>query len=54
MPRSAARISRLGVIVKTLADRYLSIETALYMRRDQNVGRAREVVDRLIFTLRAH
>jgi LysR family transcriptional regulator, benzoate and cis,cis-muconate-responsive activator of ben and cat genes len=53
MPRSAARISRMGVIVKSLADRYLSIETALYARRDQNVGRTEDVVDRLISTLGA-
>jgi LysR family transcriptional regulator, benzoate and cis,cis-muconate-responsive activator of ben and cat genes len=53
MPRSAARISRMGVIVKSLSDRYLSIETALYARRDQNVGRTKDVVDRLISTLGA-
>lgn len=35
LPRSAARVSRTGVVFKSLADRYLGLETVLFMRRDQ-------------------
>jgi DNA-binding transcriptional LysR family regulator len=47
LPRSAARVSRTGVVVKTLSDRHLLIETVLFMRRDQRYGRVRGFFDDL-------
>lgn len=51
LPRSAARVSRTGVVFKHLADRYLVIETMIFMRRDQRYGRAKEFVDHLLTSL---
>jgi DNA-binding transcriptional LysR family regulator len=45
LPRSATRISHAGTVFKPLTDRYLGIETALFMRRDQRYGRLKEVID---------
>jgi DNA-binding transcriptional LysR family regulator len=45
LPRSAARISYSGVVFKSLADRYLGIETVLFMRRDQRYGKLKDIVD---------
>jgi DNA-binding transcriptional LysR family regulator len=45
LPRSAAHISYSGVVFKPLADRYLGIETVLFMRRDQRYGKLKEIVD---------
>lgn len=53
LPRSAARVSHTGVVFKPLADRYLGIETALFMRRDQRYGPLKEVVDDLFSRLRS-
>jgi LysR family transcriptional regulator, benzoate and cis,cis-muconate-responsive activator of ben and cat genes len=53
LPRSATRISRTGVVFKTLSDRYLGIETVLFMRRDQRYGDVKELVDGLFSRLQA-
>ena len=53
LPRSAARVSRTGVVLKPLSDRYLVIETMLFMRRDQRYGRAKDFVDDLLSRLLA-
>ncbi len=47
LPRSAARISHTGVVFKPLSDRYLGIETVLFMRRDQRYGQVKDRVDDL-------
>jgi DNA-binding transcriptional LysR family regulator len=57
LPRSAARISHAGVVFKPLADRYLRIETALFMRRDQRYGDLKDFMDDLfsrLLSLKAH
>jgi LysR family transcriptional regulator, benzoate and cis,cis-muconate-responsive activator of ben and cat genes len=51
MPRSAARVTRTGVVFKSVADRYLLIQTMLFMRRDQRYGRAKDFVDDLLSRL---
>jgi DNA-binding transcriptional LysR family regulator len=38
LPRSAARITHAGTVFKPLTDRYLGIETVLFMRRDQGTA----------------
>lgn len=53
LPRSASRISYTGIVFKTLTDRYLSIETVLYMRRDQRYGELKEITDGLFSQLLA-
>jgi LysR family transcriptional regulator, benzoate and cis,cis-muconate-responsive activator of ben and cat genes len=45
LPRSAAHISYSGIVFKPLADRYLGIETVLFMRRDQRYGKLKEIID---------
>jgi DNA-binding transcriptional LysR family regulator len=45
LSRAAARISYSGVVFKPLADRYLGIETVLFMRRDQRYGKLKDIVD---------
>jgi DNA-binding transcriptional LysR family regulator len=51
LPRSAARLSRSGVVFKALSDRYLRIETVLFMRRDQRYGLVKEFIDDLLSRL---
>jgi DNA-binding transcriptional LysR family regulator len=51
LPRSAARISYTGVVFKPLSDRYLWIETVLFMRRDQRQGNLKELTDLLLSRL---
>ncbi|HEU5400118.1 MAG TPA: LysR family transcriptional regulator [Terriglobales bacterium] len=53
LPRSAARISRTGTVFKPLADRYLGIESVLFMRRDQRHDDFKELMDDLLTRLRA-
>jgi LysR family transcriptional regulator, benzoate and cis,cis-muconate-responsive activator of ben and cat genes len=53
LPRSAAGVSRTGLVVKPIADRYLGIETVLFMRRDQRYGTVKDFVDDLLFRLLA-
>lgn len=53
LPRSAARISRTGVVFKTLSDSYLGIETVLFMRCDQRYGIVRDFIDDLFSRLQA-
>jgi DNA-binding transcriptional LysR family regulator len=54
LPRSsAARISYSGTVFKPLADRYLGIETVLFMRRDQRYGKLKEIVDAFLSQLLA-
>lgn len=38
LPHSASRLSRPGVVFKSITDRYLKIETALFARRDLMQG----------------
>jgi len=45
LPRSTARISYAGTVLKPLTDRYLGVETVLFMRRDQRYGKLKEIVD---------
>jgi DNA-binding transcriptional LysR family regulator len=51
LPRSASRISHTGVVFKPLSDRYLGIETILFMRRDQRQGKLKEFIDELLVRL---
>ena len=51
LPRSASRISHTGVIFKSIADRYLRIETVLFMRRDERQGKLKELIDELLARL---
>ena len=53
LPRSAAHISYAGVVFKPLADRYLGIETVLFMRRDQRYGKLKDIVDEFLSQLLA-
>lgn len=53
LPRSASRVSHTGVVFKPLADRFLGIETALFMRRDQRHGPLKDFVDDLFSQLLA-
>lgn len=51
LQRSASRISHVGVVFKPLTDRYLGIETVLFMRRDQRYGELKEITDNLFARL---
>lgn len=53
LPRSAAHISRLGVVFKPLADKYLGIETVFLVRRNERHGKLRESIDDLLAKLLA-
>lgn len=53
LPRSAARITHVGTVFKPLTDRYLGIETVLFMRRDQRYGDLKDLVDDLCSRLLA-
>lgn len=50
---AAAHISYSGIVFKPLTDRYLGIETVLFMRRDQRYGKLKEIVDGLLAQLLA-
>ncbi len=45
VPRSATRMVRTGVQFKSLADRFLRVETALFARKDQRHGSIQELLD---------
>jgi hypothetical protein len=53
LPRSAANVSRTGLVFKPITDRYLGIETVLFMRREQRYGTVKDFVDDLLFRLLA-
>ncbi len=53
LPRSAAHITHAGTVFKPLTDRYLGIETVLFMRRDQRYGDLKYLVDDLFSRLLA-
>ncbi|WP_158790851.1 LysR family transcriptional regulator [Granulicella sp. L60] len=53
LPRSASRMSHAGTVFKPLTDRYLGIETLLFMRRDQRHGEIKELIDELFRQLTA-
>jgi DNA-binding transcriptional LysR family regulator len=54
LPGSAsAHISYSGVVFRPLTDRYLGIETVLFMRQDQRYGKLKEIIDDLYFQLLA-
>lgn len=53
LPRSASHMSRTGVVFKHLTDRYLRIETAIFMRKDQRHGSLRGFIDDLIALLQS-
>ncbi|WP_213807817.1 LysR family transcriptional regulator [Granulicella sp. dw_53] len=53
LPRSAAHITHAGTVFKPLTDRYLGIETVLFMRRDQRYGDLKDLVDDLFSRLSA-
>jgi LysR family transcriptional regulator, benzoate and cis,cis-muconate-responsive activator of ben and cat genes len=53
LPRSAAHITHVGTVFKPLTDRYLGIETVLFMRRDQRYGDLKDLVDDLFYRLLA-
>ena len=44
---------RTGVVFKPVIDRYLAIETVLFMRRDQRSGTIKDFIDDLHFRLQA-
>ena len=43
LPRTASHLSRTGVVFKNVTDRYLQIETAIFVRKDIADGPLREV-----------
>jgi DNA-binding transcriptional LysR family regulator len=51
VPRSAIRLARSGVIFKSLSDRFLKVETALFARKDQRTGTLQGFIDDLSFRL---
>ncbi len=53
LPRSASRMSHAGTVFKPLSDRYLGIETLLFMRRDQRYGDIKDLIDELSSQLSA-
>jgi DNA-binding transcriptional LysR family regulator len=53
LPLSAAHITHAGTVFKPLTDRYLGIETVLFMRRDQRYGDLKDLVDDLFSRLLA-
>jgi DNA-binding transcriptional LysR family regulator len=53
LPRSAAHITHAGTVLKPLTDRYLGIETVLFMRRDQRYGDLKDLIDDLFSRLLA-
>jgi DNA-binding transcriptional LysR family regulator len=53
LPRSAAHITHAGTVFKPLTDRYLGVETVLFMRRDQRYGDLKDLVDDLFSRLLA-
>ena len=52
LPRSAIRLARTGVVFKLLSDRYLKLESALFMRGDQRAGTLQDFIYDLSFRLR--
>jgi DNA-binding transcriptional LysR family regulator len=53
VPRSAIRLMRTGVVFKAVADQYLRIETALFVRKDQRAGHLQGFLDDLLFRLQS-
>jgi LysR family transcriptional regulator, benzoate and cis,cis-muconate-responsive activator of ben and cat genes len=53
LPRFTARISYSGTVFKSLTDRYLGVETVLFMRHDQRYGRLKDIVDAFLSQLLA-
>jgi DNA-binding transcriptional LysR family regulator len=53
LPRSASHISHAGTVFKPLADRYLGVQTVLFMRRDQRYGELKDLVDEFFSQLLA-
>jgi LysR family transcriptional regulator, benzoate and cis,cis-muconate-responsive activator of ben and cat genes len=53
VPRSAIRLMRTGVVFKAVADQYLRIETALFVRKDQRAGHLQGFLDDLMFRLQS-
>lgn len=53
LPRSAAHLTHAGTVFKPLTDRYLGVETVLFMRRDQRYGNLKNIVDDLLAQLLA-
>ena len=53
LPRSTSRISHSGTVFRPLVDRFLGIETLLFMRRDQRYGDIKDLVDSLFAQLLA-
>ncbi len=47
LPRSTSHISHAGTVFRPLTDRYLGIETVLFMRRDQRYGDLKDLIDGL-------
>jgi len=47
----SSRLSRQGTVFKPLTDRYLGVETVLFMRRDQRYGDLKDLVDDLFSRL---
>jgi len=51
LPRSTSHISHAGIVFRPLTDRYMGIETVLFMRRDQRYGDLKDLVDDLFARL---
>jgi len=52
LPRSASRLSHMGVLFKPISDRLLWIETALFLRQDQRDERLRWFVPELLLQIK--
>lgn len=53
LPRSTSHISHAGTVFRPLTDRYLGVETVLFMRRDQRYSDLKDLVDDLFARLLA-
>lgn len=52
LPRSASHLSHIGVQFKPVSDKLLSIETALFLRRDQREERNQWLLNSLLTSLK--
>jgi LysR family transcriptional regulator, benzoate and cis,cis-muconate-responsive activator of ben and cat genes len=52
LPRSASRLSHIGILFKPISDRLLWIETSLFLRQDQRDERLRWFVPELLLQIK--
>lgn len=53
LPRSVSQLSHMGVLFKTVSDKLLWIETALFLRRDQREERTQWLLNALLTQLKS-